>query len=249
VSIFEGNRQDVNFDGKDLSMWYDLYVVDLDSNKENQFGIKKSITYNGNTFVKTDGLRYVIDVTFARIIRGIPQEIDEDDLDELILLFFRKDEPVAMQVEGRLYYVVPIEGSIIKIRNKYFTITLESVSPYCYTLPRHDHYRRIKDRVIERELNNKGITDVFTDVEFKGSAEKIVVRNKTNGNYIEITDVVDVDVNINGDTLEVTGLDYDKVQGNVRETLRMSYGVNRYSIEVVGEVEFQFIHQCEMGLV
>ncbi|MEG1142006.1 MAG: hypothetical protein RSE41_06135 [Clostridia bacterium] len=247
MSIFEGNRQDVIFDGKDLGMCYDLYVMDLDSNKENQFGIRRSITYNRDTFIKTDGERFVIEVTFAKIVRGIPQEIDEDDLDELILLFFEKDEPVTMRVEGRLYYVVPIEGSIRKIRNKYFTITLESVSPYCYSIPAVDRKRTV-DSVRDLTIRNVGITEIYLDLEMEGKADKVVIRNKTNGGYIQINNF-DGDIKIQGDTLEVFNWEYDRIIGNIKDTLKMKCGRNRFSVEVVGNVLCQFWHQCEMGLV
>lgn len=249
MSIFEGNRQDVTYDGKDLSMWYDLYVVYLDANKENIFGVKKTITYNNNTFVKTDSERYVIDVTFAKIKNGIPMDIPEDDLDELILLFFRKDEPVIMDIDCKLYYVVPVDGTIRKTKNKYFTISLESVSPYSYSIPGKDK-KVVSNTIKDFMISNIGITDIYLDLEMEGVAEKVVIRNRTNGNFIEIANLKQGEsVHIIGDTLEVLGIGYSRVTGSIKDTLKLKYGTNRFSIEVVGDVTCIFTHQLELGLV
>lgn len=249
MSIFEGNRQDVTYDGKDLSMWYDLYVVDLDTTKENQFGVKKAITYTNNTFVKTDNERYIIDVTFSRIKNGIPMDISDDDLDDLILLFFRKDEPVIMDIDCKLYYVVPVDGTIRKTKNKYFTISLESVSPYSYSIPRKDK-KVVSNTIKNFMISNIGITDIYLDLEMEGVAEKVVIRNRTNGNSIEVKDLKQGEsVHVIGDTLEVLGIGYSRVIGSIKDTLKMKYGTNNFSIEVVGDVTCIFTHQLEFGLV
>lgn len=249
MSIFEGNRQDVIFDGVDLSMWYDLYVVDMDANKENPFGVRKAITYTNDKFVKADGERFIIDVTFAKIKNGIPMDISEDDIEELILLFFKKDEPVVMEIEGKLYYVISVDGTIRKTQNKYFTISLESVSPYAYTNVRVDT-KITKDSVRDFTITNTGIVDVFIDLEVEGVAEKVVVINKSNGNYIEINNLRSYEsIHIIGDTLEVLGVEYYRIKGNVKDTLRLKYGRNRFAIEVIGSATCQFTHQCQLGLV
>ncbi|GEM_PF-7078007 len=249
MSIFEGNRQDVTLDGKDLSMWYDLYVLDLDANKENQFGVKKAITYTNNTFVKTEGERFIIDVTFARIKNGIMLDLDKDDLDELILLFFRKDEPMVMEIDCKLYYVMPIDGTIRKTKNKYFSISLESVSPYSYSIPGKDK-KVVSNTIKDFMISNSGITDIYLDLEMEGVAEKVVIRNRTNGNFIEIANLKQGEsVHIVGDTLEVLGIGYSRVIGSIKDTLKLKYGTNRFSIEVVGDVTCIFTHQLEFGLV
>lgn len=249
MSIFEGNRQDVIFNGVDLSMLYDLYVVDMDANKENQFGVKKSLTYANDVFVKAEGERFIIDVTFARVVNGIATDIPEDDIEELILLFFKKDEPVVMEIEGKLYYVVPVDGTIRKTKNKYFTISLESVSPYSYTNIRVDE-KVTTDSLRDLTICNTGIVDVFMDLEMEGVANKVIVTNKSNGNYIEIDNLKQEEsVHIVGDTLEVLGVDYDRVKGNIKDTLKLKVGRNRFSIDVVGSAKCRFTHQCQLGLV
>lgn len=249
MSIFEGNRQDVTLDGKDLSMWYDLYVLDLDANKENQFGVKKAITYTNNTFVKTEGERFIIDVTFARIKNGIMLDLDKDDLDELILLFFRKEEPLVMDIGCKLYYIIPINGTIRKTKNKYFTISLESVSAYSYSIPRKDK-KVVSNTIKDFMISNTGINDIYLDLEMEGIAEKVIIRNRSNGHFIEVKDLKQGEsVHIVGDTLEVLGIGYSRVIGSIKDALKLKYGTNRFSIEVVGDVTCIFTHQLEFGLV
>ena len=169
-------------------------------------------------------------------------------MDDLSILFFRKDEPVPMDVGGKIYYVVPVDGTIRKLKSGYFTITLESVSPYSYSYIRVDE-KRVIDKIKDIEIRNLGITDVYLDCEFEGIAEKVIIRNKTNGNSIEVNNLNGEDVQVLGDTGEILGIDYNRIKGNIKDTLLLKYGTNRFSVEVIGDIRLQFRHQIQFGLV
>ena len=241
--------KDIQFDGEWLDkLGWELYPVNLSFSREDSLGIRKNITYNGDAFVSSNAERFIIDATFARIRNGIPTEITDRILEDLNKLFFKKNETVVMAIGGKQYYVNVISGSLVKLQNGYITITMESVSPYAWSLPRSNYYKSIKD-VRDISITNCGIIDTYLDLEIKGKADKIIVRNKINGNNITFN-YFNNDIRIEGDTLEVFGMDYTNIEGNIKDTLLLKTGANRYSIEVIGgDIELQFRFQECFGLM
>ena len=50
MSLFEGNRDRVRWDGRSLTdAWYRLYVVDIERRESNQFGVSRTVNMVNNT--------------------------------------------------------------------------------------------------------------------------------------------------------------------------------------------------------
>ena len=49
MSLFEGNRDRVRWDGRSLTdAWYRLYVVDIERHESNQFGVSRTVNIINN---------------------------------------------------------------------------------------------------------------------------------------------------------------------------------------------------------
>lgn len=247
MSVFEKYRKSVVIDRWNMGMLFNLYVVDLSANIENQLGVKRTITYNNNAFVKLENEKYRIEVVFEKVSNnGESIMVDDKTLDKLNRILFSKNEPLDMQIGDLHYYVVPIEGSVKKTNDGYVTVVLESVSPYVYgniCVLR----KKVVDISKEIEINNNGINDIYCDLEIQGVGD-ILIKNMSNGNIIELINLNNEDIKLIGDTSEILGIDYDRVKGNLKDALKLRYGSNRFQVEVTGNITIQFTFQIEYAL-
>ena len=67
MSLFEGNRDRVRWDGRSLTdAWYRLYVVDIERHESNQFGVSRTVNMVNNKFISVEDAIFTIDITFIK---------------------------------------------------------------------------------------------------------------------------------------------------------------------------------------
>lgn len=250
MSLFEGNRNRVRWDGRSLTDGlYNLYVVDVERHASNLFGIARNVNVVNNQFISSDDENFSIDITFIKVgYNNEPSEWDRQYIDEVAKVLFEHKEPKILEVGCKLYYGLFINGSIKKMNKRgYFTVTFQSVKPTAFGyLTTDSHYSKDEDRFIK--LRNNGIYDTFADITIYCIQDgELKLRNYSyNGYTLKVNMVKDQTIKIIGDTQEILGQGDATFDANA---LKLTTGDNRIRVTSTGAFRFEYNWQAEYPLV
>lgn len=250
MSLFEGNRDRVRWDGRSLTdAWHRLYVVDIERHESNQFGVSRSINMVDNKFISVEDEIFSIDITFIKA--DYNKESDEWDywyLDEVAGVLFEHKEPKLLEIGSKIYYGLFINGSIKKINKRgYFTVTFQSVKPTAYgSLIEYDYYTANEDEYIK--LENIGLYDTYADITIKciEDGELELTNYSCCGYTLKVNMIKDQVIKIIGETQEILGdgdAEFDT------EALKLERGVNRIRVAATGIFKFKYNWQPEFPLI
>lgn len=252
------NKNKIIYNGWDLAEWYDLYVVDEDTTIENQLGSTGTVNINNNAFVKVDKENFTFTLKFIRkdnkgnICSLDDRYLGRPFLDEVNRIIFSDKEINILQIGSRTYYVVPIGGSLIRYSRNIgeFTIEFQSLSPYCYSSIMVSSVR-IDSSANPKEIslsNNGNKTNVLLEVGCVADGDVTITNNK-NGNSITILNCkAKEEFSIDGESVDVRGISFDRVSGNIKDALSLEYGTHIFSIETTGTFKLNLKWQCEMNV-
>lgn len=255
MSRFTEGRKSVKYNNLDLYQRCGLKCVDLETYVEDEFGIKRSVTFTGSTLINIEDNRFNVRLTFTRVKVGNNMnsrnliELDDDFIREISGVIYEKEVNI-LEYNDMLYYVVPISGSIQKMNDiGHFSIEFESLSPYCYS-PIFTHFVPVDTTDIDyiEELRNNGVNmtnaDLYIECIQDGNLEinnrdnKIIITNAKAGDVIEIK----------GDTNEVQFNSNCSIDYNYK-ALELNCGANRVRVNTNSNFEIVFKFQEEYGLV
>ncbi|MDU5261971.1 MAG: DUF6558 family protein [Clostridium celatum] len=249
------NKNNVIYNGRNLSQLYNLYVVDEDIEMESDLGVTQSANLQNEALINVEKEQFSFSLKFIRKVNGKVCSLDgmflgRSFMEEVTRVFYNtsKDGVNILEVGGKIYYVSPTNGSLKRLSRSVseFTIEFESLSPYCYSPIMLNSVRVLSDNSPKTiEITNRG-NDTYAEI----SVECVQTgRLKINNNGAELTincesgDIVKVD----GDTAEVS--DYSKIDGDIKDSLMLRYGANRIVLTTIaGDFKLIFRHQCEYGL-
>lgn len=258
MSFTYGNKNKIIYNGWDLSEWYDLYVVDQDTTIENQLGATGTVNINNNAFINVDKENFTFTLKFIRkdnkgnICSLDDKYLGRPFLEEVNRIIFSDKEINILEIGSRIYYVVPVSGTLVRHSRNIgeFTIEFQSLSPYCYS-PIILSSVRVDSSISPKEvsLSNYGNrTNVLLEC---GCVEdgNITITNNKNGNSITILNCkAKEEFSIDGESVDVRGISFDRVSGNIKDVLSLEYGTHIFSIETKGTFKLNLKYQAEMNV-
>lgn len=255
MSFTYGNKNRIRYNSYDLD-FYQLCVIDDDIELENQLGVRQTVNSNNNYFVNVNKENFTFTLKFIRKVNGVPSSLDirwtnGTFLDEINRLFFSNKEVNLLEIGGRIFYVMPISGTLKRHSKNIgeFSIEFQSLSPYCYS---HIMVSNVTINTTnspkEITLTNKG-NEVYALLKVNIIADgDLIVTNKKNGNGITVNDCkVGETFIIDGETSDIAWMDYDRVKGNIKDSLALNYGDTTFSINCNG-AKCVFEYQPEMNI-
>lgn len=238
MSFTYGNKNGIRYNGYELD-FYQLCVVDDDIETNNQLGVKQNV--NDNNYVNKENFTFTL--RFIRKVNGVPSSLDirwmnGTFLDEINRLFFSNREVNMLEIGGRIYYVIPINGSLKRHSKSQgeFSIEFQSLSPYCYgAIMTSNITINITNSPKEIELANKS-NEVYALLKVEIISDgNFIITNKKNGNILTVKDckVGEIFI-IDGENSDVQCIDYSRVEGNIKDTLTIGHGNTVFSINCNG---------------
>lgn len=248
-------KSNIIYNGTNLNQMYDLYVVDESTEMESGLGVVQSAKINNGALVGVEKENFTFNLKFIRKIDGEPASLDgiyygRTFLEEINRVFYNTSQGGVniLEIGGRIYYVIPIGGSLVRHSRNVgeFTISFESLSPYCYSPIQITPYRINKTNSPKTvDIINNGNTINYAELCVECvQAGKLTVNNN-NAELVINANVGDI-ITIDGDTAEVS--DYSKVVGNIKDTLMLRYGENNLVISTTGDFKVEFSNQSEYAL-
>lgn len=250
MSLFEGNRDKVKWDGRSLTdAWYKLYVVDIERHESNQFGVSRTVNSFNNKFISVEDEIFTIDITFIKAdYNNDADEWDRWYLNEVAGILFEHKEPKLLEIGSKIYYGLFINGSIKKINKRgYFTVTFQSVKPTSYgSLIEYSYYTANKDEYIK--LDNNGLYDTYADITIKCISDgELKLTSYSNCGYtLKVKMIKDQVIKIIGETQEILGdgdAEFDT------EALKLVRSENRIRVTSTGIFKFKYNWQPEYPLI
>lgn len=247
MSRFNQHRKPVYYNNINLYERYGIKAVDLELFTIEDFGVRRSVTFTGDTLVNVEDNRFSIKITFIRTKNNEIVKLDDEFLKEMSRLFYSSKKANILEY-SLFYYVMPTSGSIEKMNNiGHFSVEFESLSPYSYSGIYCNRVNINKDNSGKvKEISNNGINVVKMDVDIECINDgNLIITN--NGNIIKVNNVVAGDiVTIIGDTSEIEA--DCEIEFNYK-ALELRYGVNRIKLETDGMFKVEFKFQAEYGLI
>lgn len=250
MSLFEGNRDRVKWDGRSLTdALYKLYVVDIERHESNKFGVFRTVNMVNNKFISVEDEIFTIDITFIKAdYNNDSDEWDRWYLDEVARILFEHKEPKLLEIGSKLYYGLFVNGSIKKINKRgYFTVTFQSVKPTAYgSLIEYSYYTANKDEYIK--LDNNGLYDTYADITIKCISDgELKLTSYSNCGYtLKVKMFKDQVIKIIGETQEILGdgdAEFDT------EALKLVRCENRIRVTSTGIFKFKYNWQPEFPLI
>lgn len=248
------NKNNIIYNGRNLSQLYDLYVVDEDMELESDLGVTQSANLNNGALINVEKDMFTFSLKFIRKINGKLASLDgiylgRSFIEEISRVFFdtSKDGVNILELGGRVYYVSPTSGSLKRYSRSVseFTIEFESLSPYAYSPVMINSIRVLSDNSPKTvNIVNRG-NDTYAEIEIECvQAGTLTISNNVEELVINANagDVIKVD----GDTAEASN--YNKVAGNIRDSLMLVYGANNITLTTDGDFKVVFRYQCEYAL-
>lgn len=255
MSFTYGKKDTIIYNGYNLREMYDLYVVDEDITLENQLGVKQTVNVNNNTFVNVDKENFTFTLKFIRKINGQVSSLDSmylgrPFLDEINRIIFSDKEINILEIGGRIYYVVPISGTLRRHSKNIgeFSIEFQSLSPYCYSSIIVNNIR-VDNTTKEVTLNNIGNRiNIIAEIGCVQAGDITITNNRT-GNSITVLDCkANEEFKIDADNVDIVGIDFNEVTGNIKDTLSLEFGNSVFSVECTGIFKVNFRYQCEINV-
>lgn len=250
-----GNKASVIYNGINLSQIYDLYVVDEDIEVENDLGVTQSANLNNGALIKVDKENFTFTLKFIRkknekVVSLDGMYLGRSFMEEISRVFYNtsKDGVNVLEVGGKVYYIIPMTGTLTRhSRNSgEFKIEFESLSPYCYSPIYLNSYRVLSDNSPkETTITNRG-NNTYAELGVECVQTGVLAISNNGAELVINANAGDV-IKVDGDTADVS--DYSKVSGNIRDTLLLRYGANNIKLSAIdGDFKVVFKHQCEMNL-
>lgn len=258
MSFTYGNKDKIIYNGWDLTEWYDLYIIDEDIILENQLGATGTVNINNNAFINVDKENFTFTLKFIRKdTKGNICSLDDrylgrPFLDEVNRIIFRDKEVNTLEIGSRIYYVVPIGGTLRRHTQNIgeFTIEFQSLSPYCYSSIMVSSVR-IDSSISSKEIslsNNGNKTNVLLEVGCVADGDVTITNNK-NGNSITVLNCkAKEEFIIDGESSDISGIEFNRVVGNIKDTLTLEYGSGVFVVETTGTFKLNLKHQAEMNV-
>lgn len=248
------NKNNIIYNGRNLSQLYDLYVVDEDMELENDLGVAQSANLNNGVLINVEKENFTFSLKFIRKINGKLASLNgmylgRPFMEEVTRIFFNtsKDGINILELGGKVYYVSPTGGTLKRYSRSVseFTIEFESLSPYAYSPIMVSSIRVLSDNSPKTvNIVNRG-NDTYAEIEIECvQAGTLTISNNREELVINANagDVIKVDA----DTAEAS--DYSKVAGNIRGALGLRYGANNITLTTDGDFKVVFRYQCEYAL-
>lgn len=248
------NKNNIIYNGRNLSQLYDLYVVDEDMELESDLGVTQSANLNNGALINVEKDTFTFSLKFIRKINGKLASLDgiylgRSFIEEISRVFFdtSKDGVNILELGGRVYYVSPTSGTLKRYSRSVseFTIEFESLSPYAYSPIMVSSIRVLSDNSPKTiEITNRG-NDTYAEIEVE-CVQTGTLTISNNGEELVINANAGDIAKVDGDTAEAS--DYSKVTGNIKDSLMLRYGSNNVSISTDGDFKVVFRYQCEYAL-
>ena len=248
------NKNSIIYNGRNLSQLYDLYVVDEDTELENDLGTSQSANLNNGALINVEKENFTFSLKFIRRVNGKLASLDtmflgRSFMEEVTRVFYNTstDGVNILEIGGKVYYVSPTSGTLKRYSRSVseFTIEFESLSPYCYSPIMINSIRVLSDNSPkEISITNRG-NDTYAELEVE-CVQTGTLTISNNGSELVINSNAGDVIKVDGDTAEVS--DYSKVSGNIRDSLMLIYGSNNVSISTDGDFKVIFRYQCEYAL-
>ena len=247
------NKNSIIYNGRNLSQLYDLYVVDEDTELENDLGTSQSANLNNGALINVEKENFTFSLKFIRRVNGKLASLDtmflgRSFMEEVTRVFYNTstDGVNILEIGGKVYYVSPTSGTLKRYSRSVseFTIEFESLSPYCYSPIMINSIRVLSDNSKEITITNRG-NDTYAEIEVE-CVQTGTLTISNNGSELVINSNAGDVIKVDGDTAEVS--DYSKVSGNIRDSLMLIYGSNNVSISTDGDFKVIFRYQCEYAL-
>lgn len=253
INIYK-NKNNVIYNGRNLSQLYNLYVVDEDIEMENDLGVTQSANLQNEALINVEKEQFSFSLKFIRKVNGKVASLDcvylgRPFMEEITRVFFNtsKDGINILEIGGKIYYVSPTNGSLKRLSRSVseFTIEFESLSPYCYSPIMLNQVRVNTDNSPKTiEISNRG-NDTYLEVDVECIVSGKLTINNNGAELVINCEAGDV-VKVDGYTTDVS--DYGKAYGNINDTTILRYGANRIVLNATGDFKVVFRHQCEYGL-
>lgn len=253
MSFTYGNKDMIIFNNNYLPS-AEIFCVDSDIKTESDLGVKQSINTINNTLVHIDKERFRFTLNFLRKDRYSKElkAIDEIFLNRVNMIFFNSEDVGDLQI-GRYfhYYVIPVEGTLTRYDkcNSMFSITFESLSSYKYSVPVMNYFR-VENSKRADEVTNQGLSYCYADLIVNCLSDgKLTIINKRNNKEIIITNCkCGEKFRIDTENCEFLNIDFNRVNGDIRETLKLNHGDNEFEIIASGIFEVWTEHQAFYAL-
>lgn len=235
MSLTFKNKKDIKINNVHLFDRYGLIAVESEINTTNAFGLVSNGTEFTIKFIRKpwDMLLPIIDETYY-----------DTTLDKELNLLFFGEEDVMLDIGGKLYFAKAVDSEVTKYR--YFdelNITFEMLSDCCY-----DYLTAVPLNGFGNTdvcLENDGIRDIDAEVYIESYKDQIITfTNKARNSFtVKLKEGECAKISCE----DILGIDYDRVSGDVYETLRLEFGDNEIKIEVE-DAFIKFYYQAEYGL-
>lgn len=258
MSFTYKNKDRVIYNGYNLAERYDLYVVDENTEIENQLGASQSVHINNSAFIDVDKENFTFKLKFIKkdnnknICSLDGMYFGRPFLDEINRIIFSDKEINILEIGNRIFYVVPINGTLKRHSRNIGELSVEfqSLSPYCYS-PIMISSIRVDGTNSPKEItltNNGNKTNVLLECGCISEGD-ITITNNRNGNSITVLNCkIDDEFSIDGESADISGISFDGVSGNIKDTLTLEYGSSTFNVRTTGTFKLNLKYQTEMNI-
>ncbi|MDU1566427.1 MAG: DUF6558 family protein [Clostridium sp.] len=248
-----GNKDMIIFNGNYLPL-AEIYCIDEDIKIENQLGVKQSVKSFKEILIDVDKEGFDFKLNFIRKdhYKEELKDIDDIFLNRVNNIFFGNDDVCDLQI-GRYfhYYVIPIEGSLKRYdnNNAMFSITFKSLSPYKFATPTLNYFK-IENEKKEEEITNQGLSCCYADLIVKCLKDgDLNITNKINNRSVVIINCkVGEKFKVDTENCDLINIDFNRIKGEIRDTLKLEHGDNKFEVYASGIFEVWTEHQAFYAL-
>lgn len=233
------NKENIFLNNKDISI-YNLKFIDNNLEIEGQFGSSYSLSINNNILINKIGDGFKFSLRFIRIVNGEFNAMDDETFLRYILHLFNNEEVNQLQIGNKYIYCTTVGGRMIRQtkNNTIIEIDFESLSPYVYSKI------YIKEYLVEANTpatltyaNTGREVPILLEIEASADGDFRIVNNSKNKTHplsvsnMKANDIVTID----SDTMDITGIDRDRIVGSIKDVLTLKNGVNIFNINCTSQ--------------
>ena len=234
MSLTFKNKKDIKINNVDLYYRYGLIAVESEINTSNPFGLVSDGTEFTIKFIRKpwDVLLPIVDEPYY-----------DSTLDKELNLLFFGEEDVMLDIGGKLYFAKAVDSKVTKYRDfDELNITFEMLSDCCY-----DYLTAVPLNGYGNTdicLENDGIRDIDAEVYIEAYKDQDITFTKGENSFtVKLKENECAKISCE----DILGVDYDRVSGDIYETLRLEFGDNEIKI-AVEDAFIEFYYQAEYGL-